>query len=84
MDALELPLTLAHHAGRVLATKLRDGSWHVRAEVDGRILGWEHYTTWTQVERFRARMEGWVAQFESTEHRGGATRDHHREQFATG
>jgi len=60
--ALELPLDFAGHDAKVIATPLHAGGWHVRAEVDGRTLGWERYTWWAQVEHFHRRMQQWISQ----------------------
>ena len=58
--AIEMPLSFAGHTARIVVSPAHDDGWHVRAEVDGRTLGWEHYTHWLQVERFRARMQEWI------------------------
>jgi hypothetical protein len=69
MTPSELPLTFAGHVARIVISSLPDGGWNVCAEVDGRTVGWEQYSNWTQVERFHARMQNWVTAAEAAEQR---------------
>jgi hypothetical protein len=64
---LELPLAFDGHHARMVVTHRRDGAWRVCTEVDGRVLGWEQFARWVQVERFRSRMQGWISQVEAAE-----------------
>ena len=64
---IELPLAFDGHLARVVVTRTNTDGWHACAEVDGREIGWEHYTLWVQVERFRERMQTWLAQAERTQ-----------------
>jgi hypothetical protein len=67
--SFELPLKFDGHVARIIVTRLHNGSWHVCTEVDGRRLGWEQFTHRIQVERFRSRMQQWIAQAEAAERR---------------
>jgi hypothetical protein len=69
-NAFEMPLNFAGHNARILVTHPFNGPWLVRTEVDGRVLGWEQFAHRFQVERFRARMQDWIAQVEAAERRG--------------
>lgn len=68
-DAFELPLAFDGHAAHLLVTHLPNGAWHVRTEVDGRELGWKEFARRVQVDRYRARMQDWLAQEEARERR---------------
>ena len=64
---LELPLVFAGHTARIVVRRLHRGGWHVRAEVDGRTLGWHEYAYWPQVEHFQQHMQEWLNHAEATE-----------------
>jgi hypothetical protein len=68
----ELPLAFDGHVARLIVTPLAHGAWHVRTEVDGRVLGWERFARRSQVDHFRARMQEWLTQAEACERRLGA------------
>ena len=65
----ELPLNFDGHIARIVVRHLHNGSWHVCTEVDGRRLGWEQFTSRSQVERFCTRMQQWIAHAEGAERR---------------
>jgi hypothetical protein len=69
-NAFEVPLNFAGHNARLVVSHPFNGPWTVRTEVDGRVLGWEQFAHRTQVDRFRARMQAWIAQVEAAEQRG--------------
>lgn len=71
-STFELPLALDGHVARLLVTHLPNGAWHVRTEVDGRVLGWEEFRARCQVDRFRAKMQGWLTHVHATERRSTA------------
>ena len=68
-NTFELPLAFAGHCARLEVTHLPDGAWQVVTTVDGRTLGWERFTLRAQVDRYRARMQHWLAQAEAGERR---------------
>lgn len=68
-STFELPLALDGHTARLIVRRLPNGAWHVRTEVDGRVLGWEEFSTRFQVDRFRAKMQGWLTHVHATERR---------------
>ena len=68
-NTFELPLAFAGHSARLEVTHLQNGAWHVETKVDGRVLGWERFTLRVQVDRYRARMQQWLAQAEAGERR---------------
>jgi hypothetical protein len=68
-STVEMPLAFNGHDARIIARPLATGGWHVRTEVDGRVLGWEQFRHRVQVERFRARMQGWIKLIEAKEQR---------------
>lgn len=61
---IELPLAFEGHVARLVVAAVNGDGWYARAEVDGREIGWQHYTRWEQVERFRSRMQNWLKQAE--------------------
>ena len=65
----ELPLAFNGHVARLIVTPLAHGAWHVRTEVDGRVLGWEQFAHRAQVEHFRGRMQEWLTHAEASERR---------------
>jgi hypothetical protein len=65
----ELPLAFNGHHARLVVNHLATGTWQVRTEVDGRVLGWEQFAHRNQVDNFRARMQDWLAQAEASERR---------------
>ena len=65
----EVPLAFHGHTARLVVTQLAHGGWHVRTEVDGRVLGWEQFARRVQIDHFRARMQEWLAQAEASERR---------------
>ena len=67
---IELPLAFDGHLARLVVTRVNGAGWHARAEVDGREIGWEHYPLWVQVERFRERVQTWLAQAERAQRPG--------------
>ena len=68
-NTLELPLAFDGHVARLVVTHHPQGTWHVRTEVDGRVLGWEQFTHRVQVDHFRGRMQQWLAHAEACERR---------------
>jgi hypothetical protein len=68
-NAFELPLAFDRHTARLEVTHLQNGAWLVHTKVDGRVLGWERFTLRVQVDRYRARMQQWLAQAEARERR---------------
>jgi hypothetical protein len=68
-ESFEMPLEFDGHIARIVATRLFRGGWRVRAEVDGRLLGWEQFAHRNQVERFRTRMQQWCAMAAEAERR---------------
>lgn len=66
---IEMPLEFTGHEARIIAEPIATGGWHVRTEVDGRVLGWEQFRHRAQIERFRTRMQSWMAMMEATEQR---------------
>ena len=68
-NAFELPLAFDRHTARLEVTQLQNGAWLVHTKVDGRVLGWERFTLRVQVDRYRARMQQWLAHAEARERR---------------
>ena len=63
----ELPLRFEGHSARLVVKELPHGVWHVKTEVDGRVLGWEQFSLRVQVDHFRARMQEWLTQAAASE-----------------
>jgi hypothetical protein len=68
-NTFELPLAFQGHTARLEVTHLENGAWLVQTKVDGRVLGWERLTRHVQVDRYRARVQQWLAQAEASERR---------------
>jgi hypothetical protein len=68
-NTLRLPLAFAGHAAYLDVTHLQNGTWYVETKVDGRVLGWDRFMLRAQVDRYRARMQRWLAQAEAGERR---------------
>jgi hypothetical protein len=72
-NTFELPLAFDGHVARLVVTRPAPGVWHVETQVDGRVLGWEQFTGRAQVDRFRARMQQWLAHAAASERRAATT-----------
>ena len=69
VKTFELPLVFDRHSAHLDVTHLPNGAWHVETNVDGRVLGWERFALRVQVDRYRARMQQWLALAEARERR---------------
>jgi hypothetical protein len=68
-NTFRLPLAFDGHTAHLEVTHLQNGGWLVYTKVDGRVLGWERFTLRVQVDRYRARMQQWLALAETNERR---------------
>jgi hypothetical protein len=68
-NAFELPLAFDRHTARLEVMQLQNGAWLVHTNVDGRVLGWERFMLRVQVDRYRSRMQQWLAHAEARERR---------------
>ena len=68
-NTLRLPLAFDGHSAHLEVTHLQNGAWYVETKVDGRVLGWERFMLRAQVDRYRARMQQWLALAEASERR---------------
>ena len=68
VNTFSLPLAFDGHTAHLDVTHHRNGAWLVSTSVDGRVLGWERFALRAQVDRYRARMQQWLALAEANEH----------------